>query len=354
MNGSPGAPQAVSTAAGAPTIIHLRLAADRDGAWPSESTLGKICEAITPRWQIQAGQVYLDISGSGRLYGWGPDGAARVCRLAAAQVPVQAAGAAATRIAARLASLLCRRWGPGRVLVVPAGNAAEFLGQFPIVSLEEFSAQASRLRELGVRTIGDLQTVPQALLRAVFGQVAEDLAAAATGRPESAAAWTNPVAEPSILVAGVRLLRPLTSPEGMLALADGLALRALAVCRAGPGGRSWWQLRAYLPGGPRQQASARGAGPASLPVWRGLLLLLLKRLPASRQGLVRLELRAGPARGPQPPQGLLFPEDDKARRLASVLGRLNGGGSCSVRRASEHLLSRWGATWYGPEGEPGS
>lgn len=337
-----------------PVILHLRLVQGGPGDAPGETVLADFCAGISPRWQTRGHQAYLDLSGSGRLFGWGADGPARVCRLAADRLPVLGAGAAATRLAARLASRLSCRWGSGRVLVVPFGNVSGFLAPFPIATLGEYPAPVMRLRELGVRTLGDLQTVPLALLRAVFGDLAHDLAAAAAGCPEAPAAWGQPLSERSTLVAGARLHRPLTSPAGLAALADGLALRALGFCREGPGSRTWWQLRAHLPGGRRQQASVGGKGEASLAAWRGLLGRLAEKLPATRQGLVQLELRAGPSRFDFPQQGLLFPEQEKARRLAGVLGRLNREGVCRVSPASEQLLVAWGITWYGPEPAPGS
>jgi hypothetical protein len=251
-------------------------------------------------------------------------------------------------LCARLASLLTARLQDRSVLLVPRGSVRAFLSVFPVGVLHDRANQARRLQELGVRTLGDLQVVPRSLLRAVFGQDADLLAAEAEG---SALARLMPDAAGGParrVITGATTVRPLDSAVAQAALLDAMALRALSICPGGPASWRLWSLRSTLQGGRRQQATTRCGDSPTLAGWRHLLQNLWKRLPSSRQGLIRLELEATGSLEGGNGQGLLFPDDERARRLATALGLINGKTGGEVRPASEQLLSRWGIRWYGP------
>lgn len=338
---------------GEPAILHLRLAfhpPDPDRGLPgSGDRLRDFCAATSPNWDVDRQGAFLDLTGMGRLLGWGPDGPAEVCRRAVQEFEILSGGVGPTLLCARLASLLTQRLGTRGVWVVPAGNASNFLANFPVAVLEDHAAQAGRLRELGIRTLGDLQVVPRPLLRAVFGPLADIMAAEAAGLAPVPFREPGLAQTRSVLVAGVRLARPLTSAAGQAALLEGLALRALAVFPGGPAACISWQMRSRLAGGGQQQSTARSGGTATLAGWRGLLRHLWGRLPVFRQGLVQLELLSFPRPDQECTQGLLFPAEERARRLAIALGRINILGGGEVRPASEQLLSCWGSRWYGPD-----
>ena len=136
------------------------------------------CAEVTPAWALGDQGLELDLSGTDRLYGPGLDGAVKIARLACHHFPFAAGGLAATMLAARLASDLARRLGGG-ILAVPPPNLASFLAGFPIEFLPTTGGR--RLRQLGVRTLGDLQVVSADLLRVVFGPAGPRLSLAAAG-----------------------------------------------------------------------------------------------------------------------------------------------------------------------------
>ena len=309
--------------------------------------LRDFCSAIAPSWEINLDGVFLDLTGTGRLLGWGPTGPAQVCQRAQRNFDVRSAGAGPTLLAARLASLMTSRLKLREVFVVPCGSVLSFLAPFPIGVLEHGPRQVRRLQELGVRTLGDLHAVPRPLLRAVFGAEGDLLAAEAAGSAAISLAGGGPAEKKTEIVAGAHLARPMISIGGLAALLDCLALRAMSVCPAGPSSRCSWQLRAKLTGGRQHQVTARSREVATLAGWRGLLRQLWRRLPKTRLGLVQLELLAGSSAGDSR-QGFLFPVDEKARKLAVALGRINRQGGQRVAPASGQLLSRWGIRWYGP------
>jgi hypothetical protein len=330
-------------------VLHLRYPAGWGGPGnPLPVTVAEFCSGTTPSWWSRPDGLYLDLTGSERLWGRGTDGPAAICRRARQVLPVIAAGAGPTSLSARLAAEVAGRSGPGGVFVVAPGSARAFLTAFPVEVLREHRSQARRLRALGVRTLGDLQTVPLDLLRALFGEGAHALAAEAMGLQAAEDRRGTERLPLSTLVVGALCRRPLDSPAAVRALLDGLALRALLACPGGPGSRQSWLLGAEFPGQVRHRAWGRSTGSGSLEDWRRLLALLFGRLPRSRLGLRRLELRAGQQSPQSHQQGELFPDDQRGRNLSLALRRLQARGAPPVRRASEDLLQNWDVRWYGP------
>lgn len=141
-------------------LLHLRSAPG-----PAAAAADAFCARITPRWEAVAGGLLLDLTGTARLYGRGLDGLARVCREARRCFDLPAAGAGGSPLCARLAAWTAARVAPGCVLTVPAGSASAFLARFPLEVLDAQPTAVGRLRELGVRTLGDLQAVPRPCCR---------------------------------------------------------------------------------------------------------------------------------------------------------------------------------------------
>ena len=330
-------------------ILHLRTrtrpsTGDSGTIW----RLREFCSRITPAWEWAVDGVFLDLTGTERLYGRGLDGLACVCRDARGTFDLRCAGAGPTSLAARLASLAaCRTSAPG-VLAVSPGSVAAFLSFFPIDLLPARNSETDRLRSLGVRTLGDLQDIPRPLLKAVFGPVGSRLADEASGLASRPLRRGDEPRGGSELVVGVRLDRPLTSRVGLSALRRAMAVRVLTSCPGGPGGRERWILIARWSDGARASASLSEVGATgTLVAWLTLLERLWDRLPRRRRGPVRLELRAGGRTGSGSRQGCLFPEDEAEHRLAEALRRIRSGGRDSLGPASESLLAAWGASWYG-------
>jgi hypothetical protein len=289
----------------------------------------------------------VDISGTDRLYGPGLTGVEALCRRAGGL----AAGAGPTVLAARLASHLAQNWGGG-VFAVSEGSVGAFLAPFPVRCLPARPGEIDRLRQLGVRTCGDLQVVPRDLLRAVFGDRGPELADEAAGRGgrvlRRKMGADREAASGLELVAGVTLARPLDARRAETALRRGLALRGLALCPTGPATRNPWRLTVVWPGRGGDLAFARASERAGWSAWTGLLDLLWRRLPRRRSGLVGAELHAAPDRARTVDQGCLFPEDLGDRRLAAALAAIRRGPGGRLALAGEGLLRGWGVRWFGP------
>jgi len=334
-------------------ILHLRRVGRDAGHGPDDPTFLDFCRATTPLWELTGDGALLDVSGTERLYGPGLDGAEQLCRRARGRSGIKdlAGGTAPTVLAARLASSLAARSGPG-VFAVGPGNVEVFLARFSVRWLPAHPGELSRLKQLGVRTFGDLQATPRTLLKAVFGERGVGLADEASGRCgrilRGEGGQDRDSASGLEIVAGVRLDRPLAAGSGLVALRRGLALRAVALRHGGMPVQGTWRLTVLRPGGGRDVAHVRGSGRSGWSVWTGLLDLLWERLPRRRVGLLGAELHAAPAPTGVLRQDSLFPEDDSDRRLALVLAGIRRGTPGAVAICGEELLAAWGARWYGP------
>lgn len=296
--------------------------------------------------------VYLDLTGCGRLLGYGPDGPAKVCQNARQHLGEVTGGAGPTPLSARLASLVSFRLGRRQVLVIPPGSAASFLSAFPVSVLRDYPRITERLRSLGVRTLGDLQIVPEPLLKAVFGDAASRLLAEAAGCAEFEFHNTENSPEKLDLVAGLKLARPLISPVGLAACGEGLAMRALARYPSGPRSCAFWRLKSRFSQQDTHAFQMRSEEGGTTGSWRRLLQSLLKKQGVHRQGVLSLELWAGPEVLHYGGQGVLFAEDQQDEKLARALGQINKVCPGGISTASEQLLARWGICWYGPQDCP--
>jgi len=336
-----------------PYILHLRVDPEpgRESASEPRRALADFCRRTTPSWELASSGAFLDLSGMDRLYGPGMDGAARVGSLARGAAGILGGGAAPTRLAARLASLTAARAGGGILGVVP-DQVSVFLSPFPIKFLPGQTSFVHRLLHLGVRTLGDLQVVPPALLQSVFGAGASRLADEAWGRQGvSSLDWEEgkgPNRGSLVLVVGLRLARPALSESVTAAMLRGLAVRALTMCPGGPVGGGRWRLTAFRRAGRPDEAYLRGRDHAGWKSWLGLIDTLWSRLPVRRKGVLGLELGAETPTATAPPQGHLFWADEADRRLAEAMRRCRGPSGHGLGLASEDLLRGLGAKWYGP------
>jgi len=198
----------------------------------------------------------------------------------------------------------------------------------------------ARLRSLGVRTLGDLQTLPQSLLTAVFGPVGLRLAkeanglhcgtlAADRGRPDS------------FQVAQIHFSTPLTSGEGEKALRRALAVRALS---KGFGAGRWF-LSVCWSSGARATVSHPGPTTETWSTWLSLCDCLWSKLPFHRQGIREVELRFRGSGGGHSRQLGLFEEPREAAQLSRAISRIRNKVDPAFASASESLLLKWGASW---------
>jgi nucleotidyltransferase/DNA polymerase involved in DNA repair len=113
-------------------------------------------------------EAFLDVTASRALFGDGPQIAASIKRDIRARERLTASvGVAASKYVAKVASDLEK---PDGLVVVPAGQEAEFLAPLEIARLWGAGARAQeRFQQLGVQTIGDVARMERDLLEAAFG-----------------------------------------------------------------------------------------------------------------------------------------------------------------------------------------
>jgi DNA polymerase-4 len=139
----------------------------------------QIFAAFTPLVEgIALDEAFLDVSGSRRLFGTGPEIGTEIRRRVRAELGLSASvGVAASKFVAKLASEDAKPRAslagviPGRgVVVVPPGSELAFLHPKPVEALWGVGpATSTRLRRLGVATIGDLAGVPLETLELAIG-----------------------------------------------------------------------------------------------------------------------------------------------------------------------------------------
>jgi hypothetical protein len=316
---------------------------DKIRRWPEEGELSEFCARWAPIWTTTARGVYLDLTGTGRLIGYGLDGAACVCRDAPSRWGAVSGGLGRDPLVARLAGRLASSV-PGRLLQVPEGSERAFLAPFSIMVLaRRFPSQVARLRLLGVRTLGDLQIIPRALLSAIFGQEAVVLLDAAQGSLACDLSRARHHRPEGCLLVGASWRRPLAGSPFEQALRRALARRVMLLCGDGPGRWKSWTLRATWDGGKTAMSTDTGRRTDAWPAWLALVEDLWRRLPSRRTGLVALELR-GVRDGRTAIQADLFFDEAQERRSAFIKSwrRLPG---VPLSFASETLLHAWEIRW---------
>jgi DNA polymerase-4 len=130
----------------------------------------EILRRFTPKVEpISIDEAFLDVAGSEALFGDAPEIARRIRAAVHDERGLTASvGVATTRLVAKIASDLRK---PDGLVVVPAGEEAAFLAPLAIERLWGVGPKTRvALADYGVRTIGDLATVPVDLLARRFGK----------------------------------------------------------------------------------------------------------------------------------------------------------------------------------------
>lgn len=149
---------------------------------PASKQFHAILRDYTPAVEpAGADEAYLDVAGCERLFGEPAVIAADIRRRVREEVGITAsAGVSVNKLVSKVASDAGK---PDGLVVVAPGDEAAFFAPRPIRDLPMVGPKtAEALAALGVRTIGDLQRVPPAALRAKFGQHGAELHARAHGR----------------------------------------------------------------------------------------------------------------------------------------------------------------------------
>ena len=133
--------------------------------------------AIEPRGY---GHAFLDLTGTGRLFGPAVDVAARVQREVRERLRLPlSVGVAANKLVSQAATTVVK---PEPLLEVPGGAEASFLAPHPIVVLPDLSPRIlTRLDDYQLDRIGEVAAIAESALCAVFGSTGRTLRARARG-----------------------------------------------------------------------------------------------------------------------------------------------------------------------------
>ncbi len=133
--------------------------------------LAGVAASYTPLWEpLRPGHVYMDVTGTSRLWGRAKDTAERVRLEVLERLSLSgAAGVAANKLVSGIAS----RIDPGgKVLDVDPGREEAFLAPLRVDYLPGLGPARSLalLRELGVGVVGELASLDPAALKPLFGR----------------------------------------------------------------------------------------------------------------------------------------------------------------------------------------
>jgi DNA polymerase-4 len=152
----------------------------------ASSALHEILRAYAPVIEPRGyGHAFLDLTGTGRLFGPPVDVAARVRREVRERLRFPlSVGVAANKLVSQ-AAVRADRWSDGRdsdALIVPFGVEAGFLAPHPLIVLPDLHPRVrSRLDDYQLDLIGEVAAIPESALCAVFGGAGRTLRARALG-----------------------------------------------------------------------------------------------------------------------------------------------------------------------------
>jgi len=150
-----------------------------------DEILRRYAPVIEPRGY---GHAYLDLTGTGRLFGPAVDVAARIQRESRERLRLPlAVGSAENKLVSEAAARIgADSWGPAcgapTPIDVPRGTEPGFLAPEPVTRLPELDPRLrDRLDDYQLDLIGEIQAIPEPSLRTVFGPSGELLSRHAHG-----------------------------------------------------------------------------------------------------------------------------------------------------------------------------
>src|SRR5262245_20181538 len=161
----------------------------------STAVLG-LLGGFTPLLEPSArGRAFLDLTGTGRLFGQAPDAAARIRREIAARLRLNATvGVATNKLVSHIAARVIR---PDGLYDIFPGSEAAFPAPLPVRVLPGAQAAGDvRFEDLGIARIGDLRALSPEQARLAFGRRGERLRRQASGIDD--APVRPPEREPSV------------------------------------------------------------------------------------------------------------------------------------------------------------
>ena len=178
--------------AGMPVAAALRRCPDAVVLPPNEplyrrasDALVRLLAAYSPLVEPATwGETYLDLTGTGRLFGQATDAAARIQRDIAARLRLHAtAGIAVNKLVSRVAARVIR---PAGLCDIFPGGEAPFLAPLPIGYLPAAGrAERERCADLNIARVGDLLRFSPLQIRVAFGWRGGLLRAQAIGVDEA-------------------------------------------------------------------------------------------------------------------------------------------------------------------------
>lgn len=147
----------------------------------AQGSVNELAGRYTPVWETaRPGHIYLDMTGSERLFGPPRDSALRIAREVASRLSLAATvGVGPNKLVSSIASRVLRSEG---VCDVVRGGEAAFLAPLAVGMLPGLGEKrALILRDWNVRSIGELRRIPEARLASVFGPAAAVLRERALG-----------------------------------------------------------------------------------------------------------------------------------------------------------------------------
>src|SRR5262249_55232148 len=140
--------------------------------------------SFTPQVEpLSLDEAFLDVGGCAGLFGPAPEIGRRIKARIKNEVGLTASvGAAPNKFLAKLAS---DHGKPDGLVVVTPVSVSEFLAPLPVGRIWGVGKRAeSRLHGLGIRTIGQLAAIPEALLADHFGEMGRHIWQLARGQDE--------------------------------------------------------------------------------------------------------------------------------------------------------------------------
>lgn len=268
-----------------------------------------------------AGHLFVDLAGTGRLFGPPEDAAQRLRARMAEETGLRPCLALASN--KTVSKVATRVFRPGGFVALSAGEESLLLGRQPVGLLPGVGpVLRSRLLLLGIDEIGELAGLsrPEAL---ALGPKGPELAARARGLDASP---VDPEPLGRRVLRGEALLEPDTSDPEVLRLRLGALAAELGFSlRAGGSGAARALVSLVYADGERGSGSARAPGQRTRD--DELLALALAALARARTRRVRvrrlcLELSELAPAGPE--LDLFEPEDSRLARLQPALDRIRG------------------------------
>lgn len=140
----------------------------------AQQALFDVMERYAPAWEpMRAGSFFLDLTGTTRLFGPACDTAFRIQRDVFRQYHLDGVlGIGSNKLIARTAATLVQ---PAELYEVRHGSEQDFMASFlletfPLLNQPRMKPVRERLKDLNLRTFGDVAGIPAAALEAVFGK----------------------------------------------------------------------------------------------------------------------------------------------------------------------------------------